>query len=456
MVDDVVILRPLHEAPLLPETLRPEAPDQARHVEGALVRGARVADDVADRHAQAVGQGRIEAGPIWRRVHHVRIHVPILGMMQRLWPVCMQRGGEVLAKPPSVRRAVVIDDAHLVVTESVDTVFIEKEFRVLDKEIPHLRLGEVEDEASGMALVREIEGVPLPASRRLAVEEVQALIAELTARMVVDHVEDHSQAVEMTEIYQRLELIHFSAQILRPVTAQALRIEETVHLGDVRRQVVIRHGEIHLGRKIVGAVVAEAEAGLEFLNGQELQRRDAELGQIWQLARDIEKRAAFVRQIRCEEGADVELIEDELMKGRRDVPAVVPGKVGLADDALAGKGRFELPGVGISLQPLAPFPDNIEHVALAVPNSGNEASPMAELVAREQTRVVAHPLVEVANHIHGPGLRRPDAEGGAIGDQIGPHRGNGMDVVERRWHGGPLGQGSYAFMLTDQPILTGC
>ena len=59
-------------------------------------------------------------------------------MMPRLWPVCMQRGGEILAKPPSVRRTVVIDDAHLVVTESVDTVFVEKECGVLDEEILHL------------------------------------------------------------------------------------------------------------------------------------------------------------------------------------------------------------------------------------------------------------------------------------------------------------------------------
>ena len=124
-------------------------------------------------------------------------------------------------------------------------------------------------------------------------------------------------------------------------------------------------------------------------------------GQIRELARDIEKRAAFVRQIRREKGADVELIEDELMKRRRDIPAFVPGKVGLADDALAGKGRRELAGVGIAFRPLAPFPDHVEHIALALPDAGNEAPPVAELVAREQTGVVARPMVEVADRIHG-------------------------------------------------------
>ena len=63
---------------------------------------------------------------------------------------------------------------------------------------------------------------------------------------------------------------------------------------------------------------------MEFLNRHELQRRDAHFGQIRELARDIEKRAAFVRQVRREKGADVELIEDELMKRRRDIPAFVP------------------------------------------------------------------------------------------------------------------------------------
>ena len=37
-VDDVVVLRPLHEAPLLGEPVGPEAPRQARHVERTLVR----------------------------------------------------------------------------------------------------------------------------------------------------------------------------------------------------------------------------------------------------------------------------------------------------------------------------------------------------------------------------------------------------------------------------------
>jgi hypothetical protein len=74
-------------------------------------------------------------------------------MVQRLGPVCLQCGGEVLAKLPSVRRTVVIDDAHLIITESVDAVFVEKECGVLDEEILHLRLGEVEHEATGMSLV---------------------------------------------------------------------------------------------------------------------------------------------------------------------------------------------------------------------------------------------------------------------------------------------------------------
>lgn len=79
---------------------------------------------------------------------------------------------------------------------------------------------------------------------------------------------------------------------------------------------------------------------------------------------------------------------------------------------------------------------------------------MAELVAREQTGVVVYPMVEIADRVYGPGLRRPDAEDRAVGDQIGPHRGAGMDVVERSGHGQvSVGQRSDTFVLNDRPIL---
>jgi hypothetical protein len=108
-----------------------------------------------------------------------------------------QRRREILAKAPAVRRAVVIDDAHLVVTKPVHAVFVEKELRVLNQEIAHLGLAEIEHEPAGMALVGEIQRVAIAALRRLEIEEVQALLAELAAGVVIDDVEHHRQPVQM-------------------------------------------------------------------------------------------------------------------------------------------------------------------------------------------------------------------------------------------------------------------
>src|SRR5438105_15359709 len=107
------------------------------------------------------------------------------------------RGGELLAKAPAVWRAIMIDHAHLVIAKTVDTVFIQKKLGVLDQKVPYLRLGVVEHQPAGMTFVSEIERVSVAAFGRLAVEEVEALVAEVAACMVVDDVEQHGEAVQV-------------------------------------------------------------------------------------------------------------------------------------------------------------------------------------------------------------------------------------------------------------------
>ena len=173
---------------------------------------------------------------------------------------------------------------------------------------------------------------------------------------------------------------------------------------------------------------------LELLNRHQLQRGHAQLDEMRNLARHVQERPALVGQVRRKEGPDVELIEDKLVKTRRDIPAFVPREIPSADDAFARKGRFQLAGIGVPLGPLAPLADDVEHVALSVLHARDEAQPMALRVAREQACVVPQPAVEIPEHMDGAGLRRPDTERGAIGDEIGPHRGAGMDVIKRGRH----------------------
>ena len=68
-----------------------------------------------------------------------------------------QRGGEFLAEAPAVWRAIVIDDAHLIIAEAVEPVFIEEELGILDQKIAHFGLAEVEHEPTGMAFVGKIQ-----------------------------------------------------------------------------------------------------------------------------------------------------------------------------------------------------------------------------------------------------------------------------------------------------------
>ena len=90
---------------------------------------------------------------------------------------------EILAETPAVGRAVVVDDAHLIVAEAIDAVLVEKELRVLDEEVAHLRFAEVEHQSAGMSLVGEVQRIAVSAVRRLPIEEVQAFVAEVAAAL---------------------------------------------------------------------------------------------------------------------------------------------------------------------------------------------------------------------------------------------------------------------------------
>ena len=89
------------------------------------------------------------------------------------------------------------------------------------------------------------------------------------------------------------------------------------------------------------------------------------------------------------ERADVKLVDHEVVKSRRDESALVPGKIGLADDAVARERRLELARVRIALWALAALADHVEHVAVAIADPGDEAAPMAVVVARQEACVVA-------------------------------------------------------------------
>src|SRR5436190_4544517 len=82
VVNDVVVLGTLHEAPVLGETVRPKAPRKARHVERAPIRRARRADDISNGDAQTVRERRIETSDLRGWCFLVRIHRPYHVVLQ--------------------------------------------------------------------------------------------------------------------------------------------------------------------------------------------------------------------------------------------------------------------------------------------------------------------------------------------------------------------------------------
>jgi len=187
--------------------------------------------------------------------------------------------------------------------------------------------------------------------------------------------------------------------------------------------------------EVIGAVVAFAEGAGELLDGQELDGGDAEALEVGDFAGHIEERAGLVWEVGSEEYADMELINDEIVELRGDESGRVPGKVGSADDAVAGEGGGQFAGKRVALEALSSIPDHKELVAMAILDSGHEPAPMSVGIADQEVVRGDGKAVELAADVDGVSVWGPDAEGGAVIDQIGAHGGIGRDVVEGGGHG---------------------
>jgi hypothetical protein len=126
----------------------------------------------------------------------------------------------------------------------------------------------------------------------------------------------------------------------------------------------------------------------------------------------------------------VELINHQVLELRRDIARVVPGKFGAADDAVAGKRRGQFPRVGVAFGAFAAIANHVVQITPAIHHARDEAPPVALIVAREQTGIIALAAVEIADHVHGMRPWRPNAESGAAIHQVRAHRSFPRDVVQ--------------------------
>jgi len=244
--DEVVVLRTLDELPGFGESLGPEAMGEPGHVQGVIAGGTRVTDDSADGDAQAIGEGGVEAGAAGGGgLNDVGVDVPVFGEVQGVGAEVVEGVGQVLAEAPAVGCAVVVDHAHLVIAETVDSIFLQEEPGVLDEEVAHLGFAEIEHQTAGVTAVEEVEGVGIAAGGVLAVEEVEAFVAEAASGVVIDDVEEDGEAVDMAEIDEGLELVHFAAKTLEGIGRELFGLEQGVKGLGIRWEGGVFDGEVH-------------------------------------------------------------------------------------------------------------------------------------------------------------------------------------------------------------------
>src|SRR3954451_13775399 len=119
------------------------------------------------------------------------------------------------------------------------------------------------------------------------------------------------------------------------------------------------------------------------------------------LPRHVQESAGFARQVRRKVHTRMQLVNHEVWKLRRDESGLVPWKIRLSDDAVAGEGRHQLTCVRIAFGPLATISDDVEQVPVPVVHPADEPEPMAITVLVEEAGVVPLTTVELADHVHG-------------------------------------------------------
>ena len=277
---------------------------------------------------------------------------------------------------------------------------------------------------------------------RLPVEEPQTLIVEASAGVIVDHVRDHRDPMEMAEVDERLELVDLPGELSRCERREALRGQQPVHVRQIRRKLACRHRIVHLRREKVGAVVAEAVLALIFLKRQRHDGIHAKVREIFDALHHIQDLAdpmradVFAGRILRVERSDVKLIDDQVVESRRTEVCVMPLVARrIAHDAVAVRipVELELARIRIALEALAAGADHVEPIEVAVLDARHEAGPKAIGVLHQQIAGVLGKSrcgsgARLQRDVDLARCRRPGPERGSAGDEVRAERRIRRDV----------------------------
>jgi hypothetical protein len=236
--------------------------------------------------AEQIGVLGIEAQAGGRRPQRRRARLlPVFGDEDGLGFEPAQRLGELLAERAP---AVPLDDPDLVEPEPVGVVLLEEHPRVVGEEGAHSRLGELEDAPAGPASGTEVEVVLRPGRAR-QVEVVDALGVQVAPGVVVDHVDDDGDPIEVEDVDERLELVDLPGQLRSGQRYAALVRQQCVDAPQIRPEVGGVDAVVHLRREDVGAVVSHAPRAVELHDRQRLNRVDAQVGEVFHALEDVEE-----------------------------------------------------------------------------------------------------------------------------------------------------------------------
>ena len=192
-----------------------------------------------------LGEIRKLRGPVLRVLDHVRLEEA-------------QGARQVGAETPPAREIQGEQNADLIVAEAVDVKGAHEKRRVVDEELADVIVPEGEGKSTGPPHVGEVEAIVVIAVGEAVPEIEIQIISHEAAGMVVNHIEDDADAIQMAKVHQGAELVGSGGDVGNQQRRLALGGEQVVDRDQVGGQRRGIGGDIRkVGREVVRAVIAE-------------------------------------------------------------------------------------------------------------------------------------------------------------------------------------------------------
>src|SRR5207249_180869 len=192
----VVTIHVLYGAPSVEKIRRPKVACHLLQIHMCGPAGRGDGDRIPQASPKAVVPASIESSTaVLRKPDHIRVDAPVLGDVDGVGLNIPRSICKILTEAPAIVCTALYDHARLIVTKSINVIFLQEEHGVVDEELPHLALPNSPNWSS-VILVGEIQAVVIGGAGH-AIEEPDAFVLSLhlPASVVVHHVEQHRHAV---------------------------------------------------------------------------------------------------------------------------------------------------------------------------------------------------------------------------------------------------------------------